>query len=158
MFLFMPQIKMNNKFESIKEYYRQFNANEKIAKKAYRERSRSGSKKDVLETHALPFDMLELFRKILQPVIRDIREVYLVKRKVKFIPEDPLYIIIVKTCVQWYEIRLHNPKQIIGDYLCKNLQGFFQKGTYTVTVDFPMYINKAKAIPGALVYKNKARE
>lgn len=144
---------MSNNFESIKEYYKQFGANDKIAMKAYNERNRISSNKDVLETHALPFDMLGLFQKILHPVIKDISEVYIVKRKVEFIPEDPLYIIIVKTCVKWHEIRLHNSKQIIGNYLSENLKGFFGKGTYTVTVDFPLYINKAKVIPSALVYK-----
>jgi len=83
----------------------------------------------------------------------DIEEVYLTKRKVAYIPEDPLWVVIIKTNVPWYQIRLHNPKQQIGNYMGEELRDFFKKGTLTITVDFPLYIKKAKLVPNSLVYK-----
>lgn len=144
--------------ENIKNYYKQFNADEKLAKKAYAERNKYGSRRDIFEPHSLPEDMLISFLEMIQPIIKDIDEVYLVKKKVKYVPEAPLYVILVKSRVPWYEIRLHNPKQQIGNYLAERLKGFFGIGTYVVTVDFPMYLKKSKIIPGALIYKrNKSK-
>ncbi len=146
---------MKHLSENIKEYYRQFNADEKLAKKAYAERNKYGSRHDILELHSLPEQVIISFREIIQPIIKDIKEVYLVKKKVKHIPEDPLWIVIVKSGVPWYEIRLHSPKQQIGNYLGERLKGLFGIGTYVVTVDFAMYIKKARIVPGALIYKKE---
>lgn len=144
--------------ENIKVYYRRFNADEKLAKKAYAERSKYGSRHDIFESHSLPEGTIISFLEMIQPIIKDIDEVYLVKKKVKYVPEDTLWVILVKSSVPWYKIRLHNPKQQIGNYLAERLKGFFGIGTYVVTVDFPMYIKKSRVVPGALVYKrNKSK-
>jgi len=138
--------------QNILDYYRQFNADEKLAEKAYKERNKMGSKHDTFEAHGLSKEIIDAFKDRMR-LFSDIEEVYLTKRKVAYIPEDPLWVVIIKTNVPWYQIRLHNPKQQIGNYMGEELRDFFKKGTLTITVDFPLYIKKAKLVPNSLVYK-----
>ena len=137
--------------DNIINYYKQFGADEKLAKKAYRERSKKGSYWDKFLPHGLPDHVLERLKDILR--LHDIGEVYLVQRKVTYVPQDPLWVVIIKTGIPWYHIRLGNPAHEIGNYVGNELQNFFEKGTCVVTVDFPMYLRKARSINGSLIYQ-----
>ncbi len=143
---------MNQISQEIINYYRQFGVDERLAKKAYMERSKGGSKNDVLQPHDLPGKEVENLKDVFR-LFKDIKEAYLIKRKVIFVPEDPLWVVIIKTAIPWYEIRFKDPQQEMGKYIGDELRGFFEKGTYIVTVDFQSYIKKAKLIPDSLVYK-----
>lgn len=137
--------------ENIINYYKQFGADEKLAKKAYRERSKKGSYWDKFMPHGLPDHVLDNLKDILR--LQDIKEVYLVQRKLVYVPEDPLWVVIIKTGIPWYHIRLVNPAHELGNYVGNELQDFFEKGTCVVTVDFPMYLKKAQLIQDSLVYR-----
>lgn len=138
--------------QDIIDYYRQFGADEKLAQEAYKERSKAGSQGDILMSHGLPDEIIDKLKDIFR-LEWDIKEAYLVQRKVIHVPEDPLWVVIIKTGTPWYQLRLRSPQQQVGNLVSNELRDFFERGTFIVTVDFPIYIKKAQLIQDSSIYK-----
>lgn len=138
--------------DKARKYYDEAGTHEDIAALAYAERQ-GLENKDVLEPAGLPPGRIEELRARFAPVLEQVQEVYLARKRVKYAPEDPLWVVYITSYSPVFKYRKGDFPQRLADQAVNLLGGYFDNGGYLVLVDQKAFRSKFKKVEGALVYR-----